>query len=215
MTDRRHEVLQRACEDVPRETFERLIQFERLFVEWNSRINLVSSSNLNHLWDRHIADSAQLLRWVDQGVRWLDVGSGGGFPGLIVAIMTMDQPESRFHLVESNQKKAAFLRRVSSQLGVAATIHACRVETLHDRLSGLDIITARAVTNLAGLLSLARPWLQSGAKALFQKGRDYRRELEDCRDEWTFDLIEHQSETDPEAVILEISNLGRQNQAPS
>lgn len=208
MKDNRYDELCRAAGDVSRETFERLELFERRFIEWNHHINLTSATNLDQLWTRHIVDSAQLLRLGGHRYReWLDFGSGGGFPGAIVAIMLADHGGNHVHLVESNRKKAAFLTRIVSETGAQATVHAVRIEKLHGKLDQIGVLTARAVAKLNRLLHLARPWLMSDATAFFQKGREYKRELEDCRDDWIFDLIEHESRTDPAGVILEISNL--------
>lgn len=200
-------MLRRVAGDVSRETFERLDLFERRFREWNRRINLISSADTDQIWPRHVVDSAQLPALRPMSRSWLDFGSGGGFPGAVVAILLAETKDAKVHLVESNRKKAAFLSRIAAETGAPARIHACRVETLDERLDEIDTVTARAVADLKSLLFLARPWLEGPATALFQKGRDYRREIEDCHDAWRFDLVEHQSLTDPEAVILQIAAL--------
>lgn len=207
MSDARYELLRRAAGDVSRETFERLILFERRFLEWNSRINLISGSDVDALWPRHIVDSAQLPRLAPAARRWLDFGSGGGFPGAIIAIILNDVEAAHVNLVESNRKKAAFLSRIVSETDAPASIHAQRIENLHGKFDDTEIVTARAVANLGKLMTLTRPWLEGRARALFQKGRDYRREVELCRDAFAFDLLEHASCSDPDGIILEISNL--------
>ncbi len=207
MNDPKYDALRRLAGDVPRETYDRLVLFEKRFGEWNRRINLTSESDRQHLWQRHILDSAQLLRLAPTDPVWLDIGSGGGFPGAVAAIMLKDSGEGIVHLVESNRKKAAFLTKVMAETGARACVHACRIESLHGRLDGIDVVSARAVAELSRLLNLARPWIEAGAKGLFQKGRDYQREIEDCRDGWTFDLVRHASRVDPGGVILEIGNL--------
>lgn len=207
MRDDRYDVLCGAAGDVSRETFERLIIFERLFVEWNKRINLISRSSANSLWSRHIADCAQLVSIAKNDSIWLDIGSGGGFPGAVVAIMIHDVNGAHVNLVESNGKKAAFLRRVITETGAPGTVHDARIEALGGQFGQSEIVTARAVASLTGLFALTGHWLENGARALFQKGRDYRREIEDCRDDWAFDLVEHPSRSDPEGIILEVSNL--------
>ncbi len=207
MSDGRYDALCRAAGDVSRETFERLLLFERRFVEWNARINLSSKSDAGQLWNRHIVDCAQLITIGPDFRYWLDIGSGGGFPGVIVAILLKGKGDARVDLVESNRKKAAFLSRIVGETGAPATVHACRVEQLYDQVGKLDVVTARAVAELKTLLNYSRHWLEHGAKGLFQKGRDYRSEIEDCGDEWQFDLVEHASCTDPESVVLEISSL--------
>ncbi|MEZ5812664.1 MAG: 16S rRNA (guanine(527)-N(7))-methyltransferase RsmG [Rhizobiaceae bacterium] len=200
-------MLRRVAGDVSRETFMRLDLFEQRFREWNSRINLTSSADTDQIWPRHIVDSAQIPALRPRSRRWLDFGSGGGFPGAVLAIMLAETDGVTVHLVESNRKKAAFLSRIVAETGAPAQVHACRIEALHGRIDDVETITARAVADLKTLLFLARPWLEGPATALFQKGRDYRREIEDSRDAWRFDLIEHQSLTDPEAVILQIAAL--------
>ena len=207
MSDTRYDALCQVVGDVSRETFERLVLFERRFVEWNNRINLSSKADAEQLWKRHIIDCAQLITYGRNDRAWLDIGSGGGFPGVVIAAFLAEQEGGHVHLVESNRKKAAFLLRVSVEIGVPATVHACRVEQVHRRLGAIDIVTARAVADLKSLLTYAHPWLENGARSLFQKGRDYRREIKDCGDEWQFDLVEHASRTDPQGAILEISNL--------
>ncbi len=203
----RLEMLQRVAGDVSRETYERLLLFECRFLEWNKRINLTSESDAQHLWDRHIVDSAQLLSFASTTKSWLDFGSGGGFPGAIIAIMVPKITGATVHLVESNRKKAAFLKRIAIETDAPAIVHACRIETMNGQLPETEIVTARAVSSLPNLLRLARPWLGGSARALFQKGREYRAEIEESRVEWSFDLIEHTSKTDLHSVILELSNL--------
>lgn len=208
MKDAHYDLLCEAADDVSRETFERLTIFERRFLEWNRRISLISNSDVDSLWPRHIVDSAQLPQLVPDARRWLDFGSGGGFPGAIVAIMLSGVEGAHVNLVESNRKKAAFLSRIVAETEAPASIHAVRIEDLRGKFSGTETVTARAVADLRKLLNLSRPWLEAGARGLFQKGRDYRREIEDCRDGFTFDLIEHVSRSDPDGIVLEISNLG-------
>lgn len=216
MSESPEDAVQRVLGDVSRETMDGLHQFARLFTAWNRKINLISASSADQLWTRHIADSAQLVRLAPAAKHWLDIGSGGGFPGAIVAIILRDRPDAEIHLVESNRKKAAFLSRIVRETGAKATVHSCRVEDLHERdtearLRSIDLVSARAVARLGHLIELAHPWLTTGAKALFQKGRDYRRELAECRVEWSFDLIEHSSRVDPGGVILELSDVRRRS----
>lgn len=193
---------------VSRETFDKIESFEALFRKWNSAINLVAPSTLPELWNRHILDSAQLVRYAQNAGKWVDLGSGGGFPGAIVAILL--RGSCVLHLVESNQKKAAFLRTTLAALGISnATVHARRIEDAAGRIGEVDIVSARALTALPELLALSEPFMQRGARGLFHKGRDYRREVEESRDVWKFDLVEHSSLVDPASVILEVSGLGR------
>lgn len=200
----------RLCEiagPVSRETFDRLQAFEQVFLKWNSRINLVAASTRDDAWNRHILDSAQLLRMAPAANRWVDLGSGGGFPGLILAFLLADRTGSTVQLIESNRKKASFLQTVTGQFDLPAHVHARRVEECYPLVSEPQIVTARALAALPLLLDLAAPWLRAGATALFHKGRDYRNEVKESAQRWSFDLVEHTSMVDPEGVILEVKNL--------
>lgn len=208
--DSRYESLREIVPSVSRETAERLIAFEELFRKWASAINLASPSTLADLWNRHILDSAQLFPLAKEGAaRWLDLGSGGGFPGIVTACFLRDVPGGSIDLVESAGKKAAFLRTATGHLNVPARVHSARIETMWDKIEVPHIVTARALASLNELFRLAEPWLINGATALFQKGRDYQREIDESRVGWSFDLVQHQSAIDPASVILEISNLRR------
>jgi 16S rRNA (guanine527-N7)-methyltransferase len=209
MTSDRHSELESVTGPVSRETYERLIRFESLFRKWAGRINLAAPSTLPHLWSRHILDSAQLAKLAPGATRWLDLGSGGGFPGAVIAILLRDRPGATVDLVESNAKKAAFLKTALGELQAPARVHIARIEAFSGSEEGFEIVTARALAALPSLLELASPWLTGGATGLFHKGRDYRREVEESRDAWHFDLVEHASAVDPEGVILEISGLRR------
>ncbi|MCC5779927.1 16S rRNA (guanine(527)-N(7))-methyltransferase RsmG [Nitratireductor sp. B36] len=191
---------------VSRETYERLVAFESVFRRWSRRINLAAPSTLNDLWERHILDSAQLLRLAPEALRWLDVGSGGGFPGAVMAILLADKPGAEVHLVESNRKKAAFLIAALNEVGVFPRVHAKRIEDCYDVVPTPQIVTARALASLPLLIELTEPWLRTGARALFHKGRDYQREVEESGNTWRFDLIEHEDKVDAAAIILEVSN---------
>jgi len=194
---------------VSRETFERLQRFESQFQKWSQRINLAAPSTLPQLWSRHVLDSAQLAKLAPNAKRWLDLGSGGGFPGAVVAILLRDRNGASIDLVESNAKKSAFLKTVLGELQAPARVHTSRIEAFRQGIGEVEIVTARALSTLPALLELAYPWMDAGARALFHKGRDYRREVEESRDAWQFDLVEHASAVDREGVILEISRLRR------
>lgn len=194
---------------VSRETFERLTAFEREFRRWSASINLAAPSTLDSLWRRHILDSAQLAALQPVALKWLDLGSGGGFPGAVMAILLMDRPGAAIELVESNNKKAAFLRTVLGSLGAPAKVHICRIEDAEGRVTVPQVVTARALAPLPLLLGLSAPWLTKTATALFHKGRDYASEIVESHDAWRFDLVEHVSKIDPESRILEISRLER------
>jgi 16S rRNA (guanine527-N7)-methyltransferase len=145
-------------------------------------------------------------------MRWLDLGSGGGFPGAIIAILAHDRPACHVDLVESNRKKAAFLQSTLGIIGAPATVHAIRIEDAHHVVPMPDIVTARALAPLPQLIGLALPWLSGPAAGLFHKGRDYRRERDESRTQWQFDLVEHVSRVDPESRVLQVSNVRRQGQ---
>ncbi|MFD2652558.1 16S rRNA (guanine(527)-N(7))-methyltransferase RsmG [Brucella rhizosphaerae] len=207
--DRRYSSLKTIVPNVSRETTDRLIAFEELFRKWSSAINLASPSTLADLWNRHILDSAQIFPLAPEATRWLDLGSGGGFPGIVTACFLKELPGSSIDLVESAGKKAAFLRTAAGHVGVPARVHAARIEAMWDKIETPQVITARALASLNVLFELAEPWLTSGSKALFQKGRDYQREIDESRVGWRFDLVQHKSAIDNSSVILEISNLRR------
>lgn len=198
---------------VSRETAERLVAFEQLFIKWNASINLASPSTIAELWQRHIMDSAQLYELVlsrkTDAKNWLDLGSGGGFPGIVLGCMMKENLGSRIILVESVVKKAAFLRTATGNLDIPVEVYAERIESLWERVSTPDIITARALASLKKLFSLTEPWMKNGAVAFFQKGRDYQREIDETLDEWDYDLVKHVSAIDDNSVILEISNLSK------
>lgn len=199
--------LQQAAGSVSRETFERLFEFEHMFQKWNRSINLVAQSTADDVWQRHILDSAQLARIEPNAVRWVDIGSGGGFPGLVIAFLLADREGASIDLVESNRKKASFLQSVVGQFQLPARVVAIRIEESHAVVSAPQIVTARALAPLPALLDLSAPWLMSGARGLFHKGRDYRGEVKESVNRWAFDLVEHPSVTDPHGVILDLSNL--------
>lgn len=194
---------------VSRETFDSLVAFQEEFLRWSARINLAAPSTLNDIWSRHILDSAQLAGIKPDSLKWLDVGSGGGFPGAIMGILLKDRAGATIDLVESNNKKAAFLRSVLALQKAPARVHVSRIEDAEGLVSMPEIVTARALAPLPLLLRLTSPWLENGAVALFHKGRDYLVEISESHKEWHFDLIEHQSKIDPTSRILEISGLRR------
>lgn len=196
---------------VSRETVNRLMAFEEIFRKWSTAINLAAPSTLAELWNRHILDSAQIFPLAPQAKTWLDLGSGGGFPGIVTACFLQELAGTRIDLVESAGKKAAFLRTAAGALSVPAHIHSSRIETMWTKIAVPEVVTARALASLDDLFELAEPWLVGGAKALFQKGRDYQREIDESRVGWTFDLVQHQSAIDRTSVILEITNLKRRS----
>ncbi|RUZ73882.1 16S rRNA (guanine(527)-N(7))-methyltransferase RsmG [Mesorhizobium sp. M7A.F.Ca.US.006.01.1.1] len=201
------ESLQDVAGPVSRETFDRLVAFEQMFQKWNRSINLVAQSTSGDVWQRHILDSAQLARIESRATRWVDLGSGGGFPGLVMAFLLAERDGASIDLVESNRKKASFLQTVVGQFSLPARVVARRIDDSHVLVSTPQIVTARALAPLSMLLDLSAPWLTTSARGLFHKGRDYRTEVQESVHRWSFDLVEHPSVTDVGGVILELSNL--------
>ncbi len=164
--DRRHAL---ALVPVSRETEDRLALYVALLRRWQRIKNLVGPSTLDRVWTRHVADSAQLAALMPEGRRWLDMGSGAGFPGLVIAMLLRDAPGSVVHLVESNARKCAFLREAARETGAAAVIHNARVENVTPELEHVDVVTARALAPLPDLLEMGKIPLSRGAFGLFLK----------------------------------------------
>ncbi|KFB08519.1 16S rRNA (guanine(527)-N(7))-methyltransferase RsmG [Nitratireductor basaltis] len=199
----RYEALVKIAGPVSRETFDRLLAFEQKFLHWSKSINLAAPSTLPHIWERHILDSSQLVTHVKHADSLVDIGSGGGFPGAILAIMLADR--TQVHLVESNRKKASFLNTVLHELGTPAQVHAKRIEDSYDLVGRADVVTARALAPLKLLLELASPWISGGASAYFHKGRDYQQEIAESDTLDSYDLLIHQDLVTKEGVILQLS----------
>jgi len=189
--------------DVSRETLARFEAYEDLLQHWQKRINLVSRTTLADVWRRHFLDSLQLSQWVEPGQPALDMGSGAGFPGMVLAI-ACDTP---FVLAESDSRKCAFLREVRRVTDAPAEIHEGRVEAIDH--AGFGLIVARALAPVTRLLELARPLLGGEGKCLFMKGAQVADELDLARANWTMELNQHPSAADPRGVILEIRNPDR------
>jgi 16S rRNA (guanine527-N7)-methyltransferase len=195
---------------VSRETVGRLETYEALLKRWQKTINLVAPSTLNDIWHRHFADSAQLwgLRPM-QANHWLDLGSGAGFPGLVLAIMGAEVGQTRHTLVESDSRKAAFLREVARTTGVAVDILCMRIESaeIHAKVGSVDCVTARALAPLPKLLRLAAPYFASHTTGLFLKGREVAAENEDAMRTWNYTAEFRPSVTDPEGRVVVVSAL--------
>ena len=189
--------------DVSRETLARFAAYEDLLQKWQKRINLVSRATLPDVWRRHFLDSLQLRKWVKPGVTGLDMGSGAGFPGLVLAI-ACDAP---FVLAESDSRKSAFLREARRVTNAPAEIHEGRVEAI--RGTGFGLIVARALAPVSRLLELALPLLGRDGTCVFMKGEKVAEELDMARENWTMDVEQHPSVADPRGVILEIRNPNR------
>jgi 16S rRNA (guanine527-N7)-methyltransferase len=194
---------------VSRETLDRLSTFAEVFTKWSSAINLVAPSTLSELWERHILDSAQLMTIQSKPGIWVDLGSGGGFPGVVTAIFLADFGEGHVHLVESNNKKAAFLRAALAATGGRGSVHAVRIETAPDLIGSCDFLSARALAELDLLLDYAHPWALRNTDLVcyLHKGRDYLGEVEKSRRRWCYDLVKHTSIVEPDSVVLEIRRL--------
>jgi 16S rRNA (guanine527-N7)-methyltransferase len=188
---------------VSRETWTRLDGLVALLLKWQATTNLIAPSTLSEIWTRHVADSAQLLRLAPDARKWVDLGSGGGFPGLVIACAMADHPGAKIDLVESNQKKSAFLREAARTLGVPAIVHARRIEDFVSApAQSFDVVTARALAPLDKLMDYAGPLLKTGAIGLFPKGQDAESELTAASKSWTMDAQLVPSVTDPQARIV-------------
>ena len=191
-------------EGVSRETLDRLHRLTELLAKWNPAINLVAKSTVDQAWDRHILDSAQLFTLASPlASSWVDMGSGGGFPGLVVACLAADlRPHMTVTLIESDQRKATFLRQAAHDLGLSIRILPQRIETCEPQNAG--VLSARALAALPILLGFARRHLSAEGIALFPKGASWREEVEQARKDWQFTLTSHTSATDPQGAILAV-----------
>jgi 16S rRNA (guanine527-N7)-methyltransferase len=197
-----------ALTPVSRETLDRLDRFVAVLLEWQQRMNLIASSTEPKIWTRHIADSLQLLALAPQARIWVDLGSGAGFPGVVLACALADRPGARVHLVERSTKKAAFLREAVLATGAPAEVHAIRLEDFVENLAApVDVVTARALAPLAGLLTATYPLLKRGTLGLFPKGQDVDAELTQAAKCWSIQSSLVPSLTDPKARIVRITGI--------
>lgn len=197
---------------VSRESQEQLDAFVALLERWNRRVNLIGPATVPDIWARHVADSLQLLRYTPGDARIiLDIGSGGGFPGVVLAIALAERPGVTVHLVESNRKKAAFLREAVRVTAAPAIVHAARIEDIGpDVLSGRpDVVTARAVAPLAKLLAMTERFIAEGAVGLFLKGQHVDSELTEAARSWSIDAQSHPSVTGSAGTVLVVREVGR------
>ncbi len=190
---------------VSHETFARLDAYVGHLRHWQRRINLVAPSSLGEIWSRHILDSVQLFALKPDARQWLDLGSGGGLPGLVLGCMLAEISGGRIDLIESNGKKGAFLRFVAADLGLPVEVHVLRIEAAISTMPTPEVITARALAPLDALLGFSNLLLKKGAIALFPKGRDHGEELTRAAVNWHFLVRQHASITDPKSRILEIA----------
>ena len=197
---------------VSRETLAKLVTYEQLLRRWQKTINLVAPSTLPAVWERHFADSAQL--WGHPRVaaqHWLDLGSGAGFPGMVLAIMGSELGATRHTLIESDSRKAAFLREVARGTGVTVDILSARIESaeIHAKMGPVDCVTARALAPLPRLLELAAPFFGPSTSGLFSKGREVTAEIEEAGRAWDFQIELKPSLTDPDGRIVLLTALKR------
>ncbi len=187
---------------VSRETYNKFTLYHDLLLKWQSSINLVSRETIGDIWQRHFLDSAQLFPFIDDpAFSLLDIGSGAGFPGIVLSILGAEQVS----LVESDQRKSIFLQEVARTLSLDVTIHNRRIEMLAPQ--SYDIITARACAPLSQLFSWAYPFCHEDSICLFPKGKNYAKEWEECASTWQGIMQTHPSKTHSDGVILHISHL--------
>lgn len=193
--------------DVSRETSDALVRYVAMLEKWNKAINLVARGTISEIWLRHIADSAQLIKLLPASARrWVDIGSGGGLPGLVVAILSKDLEQSiAFDLVEADQRKATFLRQVVMELSLPVSIHTCRIEDMPELKA--DVVSARALAPLTDLCGMAERLLGSGGIGVFPKGAMASQEIEVALQHWHFDLERFPSITSPKSEILKLSKI--------
>ena len=195
---------------VSRETLARLDEFVSLLLKWQQRTNLISPATISQVWTRHVADSLQLVPLAPQARIWVDFGSGGGFPGLVIACALAGAAGMQVRLVESNAKKAAFLRETTRVLNLPALVHAARIEEFTQSFAdSVDVVTARALAPLSRLLDYAEPLLKSGAQGLFPKGQDVEAELTEASKYWRLETLLVPSKTSPDSRIVVVRRAGR------
>lgn len=201
---------------VSRETLRRLELYVDLLLKWQQTTNLIAPSTIATIWTRHVADSLQLLDLVPDAKTWVDFGSGGGFPAIPIACALADRstgrPSALVHLVESNGKKAAFLREAIRITGVSAQVHPERVEKYNQTpVNNVDVVSARALAPLKSLCDQAFPLIEQGAIGLFPKGLDVEAELTDASKYWNITATTVASKTSPEGCIVVVKKLSRRD----
>jgi 16S rRNA (guanine527-N7)-methyltransferase len=210
LSENRAEAL--AITPVSRETTRKLALFVDELIDVTRSTNLISRTSVSSIWTRHVADSLQLLPLAPEAKCWVDLGSGGGFPGIVIACALADQPGTEVHLVESIGKKAAFLSQTVDRLHLPAVVHAVRIEDFVKNFgTKADAVTARALAPLDELLKLAHPLLKTGAQGLFHKGQDVEGELTRASKYWKIDAELVPSKTSPEGRIVVVRGLSRRS----
>lgn len=195
--------------DVSRETMDRLEGFSELTAKWTKSINLVAKSTVSDIWARHIVDSAQLYKYAPEGyTHWVDIGTGGGFPGIVMAIIAKEkQVNAQFTMIESDARKCTFLRTASRELDLNVYVQTQRIEETTSQ--NADVVSARALGSLKDILPLAQQHLNTNGTALFMKGRRHADELAEVSADWDFELVQYPSITDAEAAILSFKRITR------
>ncbi|MBV1862853.1 MAG: 16S rRNA (guanine(527)-N(7))-methyltransferase RsmG [Rhodobacteraceae bacterium] len=194
--------------DVSYETFTKISIYHKLLEKWNMSINLVGRSTIENGWERHFLDSAQLWPESTEFKYWVDIGSGAGFPGLLISIIASElRPDAKFHLVESDARKCAFLRNVSRETSVPVKVHNCRIEDFSG--SQADFLSARALAPLDKLLTYAEKILAPAGECLFLKGKDCDKELEKAYKNWDFKLDRRPSIVQGDSSVLKIGDISR------
>ena len=195
--------------NVSRETQGKLDSYLELLQKWSPKINLVSPASLKDAANRHFEDSIQVAALANTDISsWVDLGSGGGFPGAVVAIVLSEtNPNLVVTLVESDQRKATFLRAVSRETKTPFNVIAQRIEDINPL--GADIISARALAPVVDLCAFMEQHLKPSGKALLMKGESWKQEVEDAQKQWRFTFEAHTSITNPRAAVLEIGDLSR------
>lgn len=195
--------------DVSRETEERLRTFSELVLKWTTKINLIAKGTQDDIWDRHIVDSAQVwLNAPETFKSWVDIGSGGGFPAIVLAAIAKEKmPEATFTMIESDQRKATFLRTAIRELGLNAKVISKRIEEADPQ--NADVLSARALASLDLLLGFAERHLKTDGVALFQKGKGVNEEIDAAKQNWSFAYELHDSITDAEAKLVAVREIAR------
>jgi 16S rRNA (guanine527-N7)-methyltransferase len=195
---------------VSRETCEALEAHRRLLEAWAPRINLVGPKELGDYWRRHALDGAQLIELAPLAVRWMDLGTGAGFPGLIIAICLKDRPGAQVDLVEVSAKRVAFLREAVRATGAPARVLHIGAEEASERIDPQDVVTARAFAPLPRIMEFAKPIFDRGSIGLFPKGADYGAELAACAEQgWSLKVQALKSRSDPKGRILRVEGAAR------
>lgn len=195
--------------NLPAETIQRLETYAALLRQWQKAVNLVAPATLDEVWQRHFADSAQLFALAPDARNWLDLGSGAGFPGLVIAILAANHENRSVHLVESNSRKCAFLHEVARRTAVPVTIHEARIEDVarEGRAGQVDGVTARALAPLGRLLELAEGFFAEHTVGLFLKGKEAPREMEEARSRNGFSISSIPSRVHGEGSVIRVRRL--------